>query len=257
MEKTKNKKIIIVGVVVVSLLIILGIVVMPILIPDNTAKQNGVRVVQTTCAIKGGDQITDDNVQNILVKGKLPDNIVTDKTKIIGKYAKTDLKNSSYVLADAVSDQKPVQLQQTKSNTQFQNSSDVMKSLDGSKEIVSVSIKSYAASLSGQLQAGDIISLVVDNSGKVTNIPELQYVKVVSASTDAKDGSAAVLTLLVTPEQKKKLLTYDDKLHVSLEYRGTADNAQKFLDEEDQYLQKASISSALTSSSKVDKKSTD
>lgn len=115
---------------------------------------------------------------------------------------------------------------------------------------MSVTIKSFATGLSGKLQSGDIVSVIVaDYQGKGETVipPELQYVEVISvtASTgyDANTGDASTedkelpstVTVLVLPEQAKALaeLEQDAKIHLALIYRGTQDAAQKFISAQD------------------------
>ena len=69
--------------------------------------------------------------------------------------------------------------------------------LDGTKQAISVTIKSFATGLSGKLQSGDIVSVIVADypeDGETTIPAELQYVEIISvtASTgyDANTGEA-------------------------------------------------------------------
>lgn len=124
-------------------------------------------------------------------------------------------------------------------------------SLDGTKQAISVTIKSFATGLSGKLQSGDIVSVIVADyleSGETIVPPELQYVEIISvtASTgyDANTGEDAAedekdlpstVTFLVLPEQAKVLaeLEQDSKIHLALVYRGTQDAAAEFIAAQD------------------------
>ena len=118
----------------------------------------------------------------------------------------------------------------------------------------SVTIKSFATGLSGKLQSGDIVSVIVADYPEdgETSIPaELQYVEIISvtASTgyDANTGEAkgdekelpSTVTFLVLPEQAKVLaeLEQDAKLHLSLVYRGTVDGAKQFIEAQDELIE--------------------
>ena len=111
-----------------------------------------------------------------------------------------------------------------------------------------MSVKAFANGLSGKLQSGDIVSVIAPDYRKqgLTVIPaELQYVEVIAVTAnsgyDANTGDTAeedsekelpgTVTLLVTPEQSRLLaeLEADGKLHLSLVYRGEAENAQAFI----------------------------
>ena len=90
---------------------------------------------------------------------------------------------------------------------------------------------------------------MADYQGKgETVIPaELQYVEVISVTAssgyDANTGEAvaeekelpSTVTLLVTTEQAKVLaeLEQDSELHLALVYRGTPENAAKFIEAQD------------------------
>jgi len=130
--------------------------------------------------------------------------------------------------------------------------SDVFASLDGKKVAVSVTIDTFAAGLSGKLENGDIISMIVVNkdTGKASIPAALKYMKVITTTTAGgidqdsivknEDGSYEIpstVTLLANTEQAKLLAKYeaDTTLTVALVYRGTAENAKKFLDKQDEY----------------------
>ena len=129
--------------------------------------------------------------------------------------------------------------------------------LTGEKRAISITIPSFAGGLSGKLISGDIVSVIaVDYKEKgETVVPEeLQYVEVI-AVTDSKgnddetvtvrpDGEEETelpetVTLLVTPMQANILaeLEAEGEIHISLVYRGTAENAQKFISAQENLLE--------------------
>ena len=86
----------------------------------------------------------------------------------------------------------------------------------------------------------------VDDKGETAIPPELQYVEVISVTAssgyDANTGEVvdekelpSTVTLLVTTEQAKVLaeLEQDSELHLALVYRGTPENAAKFIAAQD------------------------
>lgn len=109
-----------------------------------------------------------------------------------------------------------------------------------------MTIPSLANGLSGKIQNGDIISIIVTGNGTESVIPpQLTYVKVITATTNKgsdsdnvnvkEDGTndlPATITLLVNAEQAKLLAGYEQnyKIHIALVYRGAAENAARFLD---------------------------
>ena len=114
---------------------------------------------------------------------------------------------------------------------------------------ISVTIKSFATGLSGKLESGDIVTIIVadyQGKGETAIPPELQYVEVISVTAssgyDANTGEVvdekelpSTVTLLVTTEQAKVLaeLEQDSELHLALVYRGTPENAAKFIAAQD------------------------
>lgn len=122
--------------------------------------------------------------------------------------------------------------------------------LDGTKQAISVTIKSFATGLSGKLESGDIVSVIVadyEDSGETIIPTELQYVEVISVTAssgyDANTGRElgdekelpSTVTLLVTVEQARVLagLEQNSELHLALVYRGTSENAAKFIEAQD------------------------
>ena len=94
--------------------------------------------------------------------------------------------------------------------------------------------------------------MIVTNkdNGKTTIPAELKYMKVITTTTSGgidqdsivknEDGSYEIpstVTLLCNTDQAKLLAKYDSdaSLTVALVYRGTPENAKKFLDMQDEY----------------------
>ena len=129
-----------------------------------------------------------------------------------------------------------------------------MCSSDLTKQAISVTIKSFATGLSGKLQSGDIVSVIVADypeDGETTIPAELQYVEIISvtastgydANTDEAKGDEkelpSTVTFLVLPEQAKVLAELEQvaKLHLALVYRGTADGAKQFIEAQDELIE--------------------
>ena len=234
MSVFKNRTVIGVICIVVALLICFGIT--PLFNKSISQKEVIVRVAK---AVNAGEQITADMVQSVEVGSyNLPDNVFHDTASVVGKYAVTDLAVGDYILPAKLSDAPAAE------NAYLYN-------LDGTKQAVSVTIKSFATGLSGKLQSGDIVSVIVADykkSGETVAPPELQYVEIISvtASTgyDANTGEAnmedkkdlpSTVTFLVLPEQARVLagLEQDAKIHLALVYRGTQEVAAKFITAQD------------------------
>lgn len=224
----------VIGVLCILLALIICFGVTPLFSRSASEKTDIVRVTKD---IKEGDEITAEMVQTVEVGAyNLPQNLMTDKKEVVGKYATADLVAGDYILSSKLSAVPAAE------NAYLYN-------LDGTKQAISVTIKSFATGLSGKLESGDIVTVIVaDYQGKGETVipPELQYVEVISVTAssgyDANTGEVvdekelpSTVTLLVTTEQAKVLaeLEQDSELHLALVYRGTPENAAKFIAAQD------------------------
>lgn len=212
----------------------------------SKASDHQTQIVRVTKTIPEGTAITNGMVTTVSVGSyNLPADVQKNPKNVIGKYTTAELQPGDYILNSKVSDK---------------SSSSYLSDLNGQEQAISISIKSFAAGLSGKLQSGDIISLIVSNygNGKETLAPpELKYVKLLAATTaqgvdtdqinqSDKDDSAAqsqdipaTLTLLVNSDQATKLVDYttNGSLYATLVYRGSEDQAQEYLETQEQYFQ--------------------
>lgn len=242
MSLFKNRTVVGVICILLSLLICFGVT--PLF---NKSISQKTEIVRVTKEIKAGDEITKDMIQTVEVGGfGLPDNVLRQSESVVGKYATADLSVGDYILNTKLSDTPAAE------NTYLYN-------LDGTKQAMSVTIKSFANGLSGKLESGDIVSVIAPDYKKqgTTVIPaELKYVEVIAVTAgsgyDANQRDAgpdspsaenekelpATVTLLVSPEQSKALaeLESDGKLHLSLVYRGTPANSAKFIEAQDKVI---------------------
>ena len=240
MSLFKNRTVVGVICILLSLLICFGVT--PLFNQSVSQKTEIVRVVKE---IKAGEEITKEMVQTVEVGGfGLPENVLRQSETVVGKYATADLSVGDYILNTKLSDTPAAE------NTYLYN-------LDGTKQAMSVTIKSFANGLSGKLESGDIVSVIAPDYKKQgsTVIPaELKYVEVIAVTAgsgyDANTGAQtetetedekelpSTVTLLVSPEQSKALaeLESDGKLHLSLVYRGTPANSAKFTEAQDKVI---------------------
>ena len=224
----------VIGVLCILLALIICFGVTPLFSRSASEKTEIVRVTKD---IKEGDEITAEMVQTVEVGAyNLPQNLMTDKKEVVGKYATADLAAGDYILSSKLSAVPAAE------NAYLYN-------LDGTKQAISVTIKSFAVGLSGKLESGDIVTVIVadyQGKGETAIPPELQYVEVISVTAssgyDANTGEVvdekelpSTVTLLVTTEQAKVLaeLEQDSELHLALVYRGTPENAAKFIAAQD------------------------
>lgn len=224
----------VIGVLCILLALIICFGVTPLF---SRSASEETEIVRVTMDIKEGDEITAEMVQTVEVGAyNLPQNLMTDKKEVVGKYATADLAAGDYILSSKLSAVPAAE------NAYLYN-------LDGTKQAISVTIKSFAVGLSGKLESGDIVTVIVadyQGKGETAIPPELQYVEVISVTAssgyDANTGEVvdekelpSTVTLLVTTEQAKVLaeLEQDSELHLALVYRGTPENAAKFIAAQD------------------------
>ncbi len=244
MNFLKNRTVL--GIICIVLSLIICFAVTPLF---NSGLSQKAGIIRVTKDIKAGDQITKDKVQAIEVGSfNLPKDVVKSTDTAVGKYATTDLLAGDYILKAKLADVP------TEGNAYLYN-------LNGEKQAISVTIKNFSNGLSGKLISGDIVSVIAPDYRKqgTTVIPaELQHVEVIAvtantgydtdggkqaADTMKSDNQKALpstVTLLASPEQSKILaeLDSDGKLHLSLVYRGTKDNAAKYIGSQDAVIAK-------------------
>ena len=240
MSLFKNRTVLGVICIVLSLLICFGIT--PMFNKEMSQKTDIVRVKDD---IKIGEQITADMVETIEVGGyNLPENVIRSEETAVGNYALADFSVGDYILNDKISE-----------TMQAENA--YLYNLNGEKQAISITLKSFANGLSGKLESGDIVSVIAPDYKEqgMTVIPaELKYVEVISVTadtgSDANTGEEyteederelpSIVTLLVTPEQGNILaeLEEDGTAHLSLVYRGDAEKAKEFIATQDEVIQK-------------------
>lgn len=239
MSFLKNRTVI--GVICIVLSLIICFAVTPLF---NKGMSQKTEIVRVTKDIKIGDEITKDMVQSVEVGGyNLPGDVVKNTETVLGKFASADMVPGDYIISSKIADEPAAE------NAYLYN-------LTGEKQAMSVSVKSFATGLSGKLVSGDIVSIIAPDykkQGTTVIPPELQYVEVIAVTAgsgyDANTGEQedaeekelpSTVTLLVTPEQSKILamLEADGNLHISLVYRGSKENAAKFIEAQQAVLTK-------------------
>lgn len=233
----KNRTII--GIVCIVLALVVTFAVAPLV---NKLSDSRTDIVRLKSDIAQGHMIQESDIEVVTVGSTgLPTNIITKKEAVVGKFAACDLKANTDLLQSMISDKSD-------------SADDVFHTLDGKKQAISITISSFAGGLSGKLENGDIVSLVVfENETNEATIPGgLTYVKVITTTTAEgfdkdeltpnEDGTyelPTTLTLLVNPTQAKMLVEYENHgvIHADLVYRGDSKTAQKFLDAQDLYFE--------------------
>ena len=240
MKFLKNRTVL--GVICIALALIICFAITPLF---NASKSSTMRIVRVKNDLKIGQEITAKDIEIVEVGAyNLPSEVVKKSEAVVGKYAAAEMFKGEYVLAAKISD-----------TPASENA--YLYGLTGEKRAISITIPSFASGLSGKLISGDIVSVIaVDyrETGETIVPDELQYVEVI-AVTDKKGNDEETTTikpdgeeetslpetvpLLVTPEQANILaeLEAQGEIHVALVYRGTAENAQKFVDAQEKFLE--------------------
>ena len=233
----KNRTVL--GIVCILLALVLAFVIAPFVNKFSDSRSEVLRVKQS---VTQGHRMTGDDIERVSVGNyNLPPDVLTNEDEVVGKYAAVGLTKGDYLFAVKLTDT-------------ADSANDVFKTLNGSQIAVSVTIPSFAGGLSGKLQNGDIVSMIVYNAEKKeSTIPEaLKYVRVITATTaegldkdelvQKEDGTyelPSTLTLLVTDYQARLLAEYENygKLHTALVCRGNEKQAKKYLKEQAEVLE--------------------
>ncbi len=226
---TKNKMV--VGIFCIGIALVFSLLSM-----NLKAGGQGVKnVVVTTKEIGVGDKITDEMIDYKKLSGDIT-GLVTNKEDVVGKYASISMLKGDYVTSGKLS-------------TEAIYGSAYLENLGEEDRAISVSITSNAKGLSGKLESGDIVSVILSSTEnqedkKDTYIPEeLKYVEIISVSdTSGYDvGSSeeakkigSTVTLLVREEQSLILANAEglNDIHFQLVHRGNDERKQKLLEEQ-------------------------
>ena len=244
MKFLKNRTVL--GIVCIVLALIICFAITPLF---NASKSSTMKIIRIKNDMKIGQEITSKDVESVEVGAyNMPSDVAQKSEDVVGKYAAMEMIKGEYILPTKISD-----------TPASENA--YLYGLTGEKRAISITIPSFAGGLSGKLISGDIVSIIaVDYKEKgETVVPEeLQYVEVI-AVTDSKgnddetvtvkpDGEEEVelpetVTLLVTPVQANILaeLEAEGEIHVALVYRGTAENAQKFISAQAKLLEELTL----------------
>ena len=201
----------------------------------NQMADEQVEIVRMRSTLLKGSCITESDIEVVKVGAyNLPKEVIRDKNEVIGKYTTADMYRGEYLLPERLT-------------SDVNTATDILGSLEGNKKAISISIGSFALGLSGKLETGDIISVIVYDSKERTTFtpPELSYIRVITSTTssgvdkaDVTDKSQPVtVTLLVNQAQAELLAKYEKtaSMHFTLEYRGDAAIAKQYLDRQEQY----------------------
>ena len=239
MKLFKNRTVL--GVLCIAIALVICFVITPLF---NASAANLTTIVRIKNDIKVGTEITSKDIETVEVGAyNLPSNVVKKPDDVVGKYAAVELLKDEYVLSTKISDTPATE-------------NVYLYGMNGSKRVMSVTLPSFAKGLSGKLMSGDIVSVIAvdyQEKGETVVPDELQYVQVVAA-TDKRGNDEKVteyradgeeetdlpetVTLMVSPSQAIVLaeLEAEGEIHIALVYRGTQENADKFLEAQEKIL---------------------
>ena len=234
----KNRTIL--GVIFAILALVVMFVVAPLF---NQMASNDVDCIRLKTDVLRGTQITAAHLEVVSVPGyAIPTGAYTSASEIVGKYATSQLYAGDYLTAGKLS-------------TSSISAADVLEQLGDGKVAISVPLSSFAGSLSGKLQNGDIVRFWVrpkSEYGEAVVPEELMYVEVVTTTTgdgidkdqivvneDCSFSMPSTVTVVVTEAQAKVLVeNSSNSMYLTLIYRGNEKQSQEYLDLQDEILER-------------------
>jgi pilus assembly protein CpaB len=220
---------------------VLSLVVSLIFIPTfNKGMEAKVEVIRVSANIEKGERITESMLETALVGAfNMTTEVVKLKENVIGKYLIADLHKGDFILSTKLSNDPLI-------------SHRYLHKLAEDERAVSMSIKSFATGLSGKLEPGDIVSVLVANfrgSSSSYSPKELRFIEVLAVTADSgwdidkyREGDVFGedrklphgVTLKASKKQAKLLVEIEANAHAHfvLVYRGSEENAKKLLDEQ-------------------------
>lgn len=205
--------------------VVLAAVMAFILLPSVNRSKNGtVKIFKLKENISAGTQIDEAMLEEKEVgKYGLPESIVNDKDKVVGKFAACSISSDDLILSSKLSD--------------FAASKKLDGVMNAGKMLVTVSLDSVAAAVGNHLQSGDIVSVIGYADNTVTAYEELKNLEVFSVENDDAQNLddvendenaekiASNITLVVNQAQAEKLVQteYSGKVHAVFVKRGAAE----------------------------------
>jgi pilus assembly protein CpaB len=197
-----------------------------VVIPKQNKNKGDITVVKVNKMISANTLITDDMLTTAIINSEtLSDKVITDKSKIIGKYTTTNIYTDDFITTEKLSSSIP--------NSNFYK-------IDGKNSYaISVALKSLSNGVSGKIIAGDIVSIYGFNTERkeVVEYNDLKYVEVLSISdtkgndvgsdSENDDKTPATVTLKVNENQIKELILMENtgNIHIAFAGRGETANA--------------------------------
>lgn len=216
MKIFQNK--IVVGVVCIVVAAILAFFFLPSI---SKSKSYTVKIYAVKNMVSEGTKIEESMLTEKEVGSYgLPQSIIKDKAKIVGKYASCDISPDDLILSSKLSD--------------YAADQRLDKVMSQGKMLVTVSLDSVAAAVGNHLKSGDIISIVGYANDAVVVYEELKALEVYSIenenaekledveNNEEAEHLASTVTLIANQIQAEKLIQaeYSGKVHAVFVKRG-------------------------------------
>ena len=211
---------VLIGVICIIIAAMLAFFMIPSI---NKSKSNTENIYVLINAIDEGTKIDETMIiEKEVGSFGLPDTVVKDKDKIVGKYAMCDLYADEFIVSSKLSDYA------------------VNRKLDSVMEhgnmLVTVSLDSVAAGVGNHLKEGDIINIVGFANDNIISYEELKNLEIYSIENEDAENLedienkedaehlASTVTLIVNQLQAEKLIQteYAGKVHAVFVRRGAA-----------------------------------
>lgn len=217
-------------------LILSGIIAFVIVPKANKNMGDAVNVVKVIKRIEKNTQISEDMLEiKQIPKIAVPDNALTDKSMIIGKaaavtlYPEDNLIPQKFISLDSVGDK-------------------AFYDMDNTEQIaVSVTVSNLAASVSGKIMPGDVVSVYgfITETKTLAEYTDLLYLEVIGVSnanaeelsertsgseTDSSDKVIpATVTLSVNRNQAQELIMLENTSSLHIVFVGRGETSRKLL----------------------------
>ena len=216
MKIFQNK--IVVGVICIVIAAILAFFFLPSI---SKSKSNTETIFVVKNAVAEGTKIEESMlVEKEVGSYGLPQSIIKDKDKIVGKYASCNITPDDFILSSKLSD--------------FAANQKLDKVMSQGNMLVTVSLDSVASAVGNHLKSGDIISIVGYANDAVVVYEELKALEVYSIenenaekledveNNEEAEHLASTVTLIANQVQAEKLIQaeYSGKVHAVFVKRG-------------------------------------
>lgn len=216
MKLFQNK--IVVGVICIVIAAILAFFFLPSI---SKSKSNTEKIYVVKNAVHEGTKIEESMLTEKEVGSYgLPQSIIKDKDKIVGKYASCDITPDDFILSSKLSD--------------YAANQKLDKVMSEGNMLVTVSLDSVASAVGNHLKSGDIISIVGYVNDAVVVYDELKALEVYSIenenaekledveNNEEAEHLASTVTLIANQVQAEKLIQaeYSGKVHAVFVKRG-------------------------------------